>query len=152
MSEKKLEGVLETAIQREADAYNFYAELREKVTDPLAKETLTFMASEEQKHKAFLEAYRDGKYSGALQLNTVVDYKVAEYLDKPDLNKDITSKDVYLIAAHRELNSYDFYTALAQLQPAGEVKDMLLNMASEEKKHKEKVEYLYANTAFPESF
>ena len=152
MNEKTLDRVLATAIQREAEAYDFYMGLRQKITDAQAQETLTFLASEEQKHKAFLEAYRDGKYSGALRMNAVVDYKIAEYLDKPDPDKNLQSTDVYLIAAHRELNSYNFYTELAQLQPAGEVKDTLLKMANEEKKHKEKVEYLYANTAFAESF
>jgi len=152
MNDKQLDLVLETAIQREAEAYNFYTELQQKVTDPMAQETLSFLASEEQKHQAFLIAYRDGQYPGALRLNTVVDYKIAEYLDKPDPANNLKSNEVYLIAAHRELNSYHFYTALAQLQPAGDVKEMLLQMASEEKKHKEKVEYLYTNSAFPESF
>lgn len=58
---------------------------------------------------------------------------------------------MYTVAAHRELNSCNFYTALAEIQPAGEVKNMLLRIASEELKHKEKVEYLYSNTAFPQT-
>jgi rubrerythrin len=32
-----------------------------------------------------------------------------------------------------------------------EVKNMLLKMASEELKHKEKMEYLYSNTAFAQT-
>ena len=31
------------------------------------------------------------------------------------------------------------------------LKEMLLKMANEELKHKEKMEYLYANTAFPQT-
>lgn len=152
MENKKLELVIETAIQREEEAYDFYMDLSRRVDDAMAKETVEFLASEEQKHKAFLLAYRDGKYADALRMNAVIDYKIAEYLERPDPEKDLRSKDVYLIAAHRELNSYNFYTALADLQPAGKVKDILLRMANEEKKHKEKVEYLYTNTAFPENF
>ncbi len=152
MENKKLELVIETAIQREEDAYNFYLDLSQRVNDAMAKETTEFLASEEQKHKAFLMAYRDGQYAGALKMNAVIDYKIADYLDRPDPEKNLQSKDVYLIAAHRELNSYNFYTSLAEIQPEGEVKDILLRMASEEKKHKEKVEYLYTNTAFPEVF
>ncbi|MDY0094380.1 MAG: ferritin family protein [Candidatus Vecturithrix sp.] len=152
MENKKLELVIETAIQREEDAYNFYLDLSQRVNDAMAKETTEFLASEEQKHKAFLTAYRDGQYAGALKMNAVIDYKIADYLDRPDPEKNLQSKDVYLIAAHRELNSYHFYTSLAEIQPEGEVKDILLRMASEEKKHKEKVEYLYTNTAFPEVF
>ena len=33
----------------------------------------------------------------------------------------------------------------------GKAKEMLLKMANEELKHKEKMEYLYANTAFPQT-
>ena len=34
------------------------------------------------------------------------------------------------------------------MHPEGDIRNMLLQMANEELKHKEKVEYLYANTAF----
>ena len=61
------------------------------------------------------------------------------------------SKDVYLVAANKELNSYNFYKSLADIEPAGEIKNMLMKMANEEMKHKEKVEYLYSNTAFPQT-
>jgi len=37
------------------------------------------------------------------------------------------------------------------MHPAGPVRDLLLGMAREELLHKEKVEYLYANTAFPQT-
>jgi rubrerythrin len=33
----------------------------------------------------------------------------------------------------------------------GELNSMLLKMANEELKHKEKMEYLYSNTAFPQT-
>ena len=84
-------------------------------------------------------------------MTEVIDYKIAQHVDKPDIEKDLNTKDVYLVAAHREMNSYNFYKGLADLQPAGEVKEMLLKMANEEMKHKEKVEYLYSNTAFPQT-
>ena len=84
-------------------------------------------------------------------MSTVVDYKIAEHLEVPDIQKNVETKDVYLVAAHKELNSYNFYKSLSDAQPAGEVKDVLMRMANEELKHKEKVEYLYSNTAFPQT-
>jgi rubrerythrin len=87
----------------------------------------------------------------ALAMDTPVDYHIAQYAAKPDLKKNMNSSEVYLVAAHREWNSYMFYTGLAEAQPAGEVKEMLLQMANQELKHKEKVEYLYSNTAFPQT-
>ena len=80
-----------------------------------------------------------------------VDYKIAEYLEEPDIDGDLRSQEVYLIAAHRENRSHQFYTELANLHAEGELQSMLLKMANEELKHKEKMEYLYSNTAFTQT-
>jgi rubrerythrin len=37
------------------------------------------------------------------------------------------------------------------MHPDGDIKDMLLRMAQQELRHKEKVEYLYANTVFTQT-
>jgi len=152
MEEKKLGSYIEIAIQREQEAYEFYTSLTSNVQDAAAKDALNLLAGEEKKHKAFLESYRDGGYgAGALRMNHPVDYKIAEHMDKPDIKKDMQSKDVFLVAAHRELNSYNFYKGLAEMHPEGELKQIFLKMASEEMNHKEKVEYLYSNAAFAQT-
>ena len=152
MQEKKLGSLIDIAIEREEEAYDFYMGLCNRIEDESVNDTLKFLAGEEQKHKEFLVNYRDGRYGpDSLRLTDVVDYKIAEHLEEPDMKKDMDSKDVYLVAAHRELKSYNFYKALADLHPDGEAKKMLLKMANEEMKHKEKVEYLYSNTAFPQT-
>ena len=53
--------------------------------------------------------------------------------------------------AHREGRSHQFYTELANMHVDSELKTMLSKMANEELKHKEKMEYLYGNTAFPQT-
>ncbi len=152
MENVTLEKLIDKAILREEEAFVFYAKLGNTVADPTAKDALSFLADQEKKHKEFLVSYKNGKVgAGSLRMTEVIDYKVAQHMDKPDIEKDMETKDVYLVAAHRELNSYNFYKGLADLQPAGDVKEMLLKMANEEMKHKEKVEYLYANTAFPQT-
>ncbi len=152
MESTTIEYAIGKAITREEEAFAFYNDLLSKVDDPTAKDALKFLADEEKKHREFLVSYRDGKVGGEkLRMSEVVDYKIAQYIDAPDIDKDMQSRDVYLVASHRELNSYNFYKGLSEMQPDGEVKDMLLRMANEEMKHKEKVEYLYANTAFPQT-
>jgi len=59
-------------------------------------------------------------------------------------------KEALVIAAKREEGPTVFYQALAALQPPGEVQAFLNKMAKVELQHKEKVEYLYDNAAFPE--
>jgi len=81
----------------------------------------------------------------------VVDYKIAEYLEEPEIDSDSSREDVYLIASHREARSHLFYTELAGMHADSELKTMLLKMANEELKHKEKMEYLYSNAAFPQT-
>jgi rubrerythrin len=84
-------------------------------------------------------------------MNDAVDYKLAEHLDEPQVEEELSSDKAYLIASHRELRSFQFYTGLAEMHPAGELNEILRKIASEELKHKEKMEYLYANTAFPQT-
>ena len=149
---KRVADILEIAIKREEDAYDFYMDILSKVVDETAKDTLRFVAGEEEKHKAFLVNYRDGKFGDkALRMSDVVEYKIAEYLDEPEVDKDSKPEEVYLVAAHREARSHQFYTEMANLHAEGEPRDMLLKMANEELKHKEKMEYLYSNTAFPQT-
>jgi rubrerythrin len=152
MEERRLSDFINIAIQREIEAYEFYWGLCVTVQDTTARDALDFLAGQERKHREFLESYQDGQLGpGTLRLTQVIDYKIAENLEKPDIQKNMRSSDVYLVAAHREQNSVNFYTGLAAIHPDGHVKDMLLRMANEEKLHKEKVEYLYSNTAFPQT-
>jgi rubrerythrin len=150
--EKRVSDILEIAIKREEEAYDFYLDIHAKVADLSLKETLEFIAGEEKKHKAFLVRYRDGDFGAkALKMVDFVDYKIAEYLEEPEIDEASKPEDVYLAASHRELRSFHFYMELANLHADSEIKEMLLKMANEELKHKEKMEYLYANTAFPQT-
>lgn len=150
--DKQLSEVLELAIHREEEAYEFYMDIYHKVEDQSVKDTLEFIAGEETKHKAFLVGYREGNYGAdALRMADVVEYRIAEYLEEPEIENNMSSQEVYLIASHREGRSHRFYTELADLHAEGDTKTMLLKMANEELKHKEKMEYLYSNTAFPQT-
>ena len=150
--ERRIADILELAIQREDEAYDFYMDICGYVEDQSVKDTLEFIAGEENKHKAFLVNYREGNYGvDGLRMADSVDYKIAEYLEEPEIEENMSRQDVYLIAAHRESRSHQFYTELAGLHAEGDTKSMLLKMSNEELKHKEKMEYLYANTAFPQT-
>jgi rubrerythrin len=150
--EKTIADIIDRAIHREDEAYDFYMDIYHKVQDPSVKDTVEFIAKEEIKHKEFLVGYRAGDYgSNSLRMADVVDYKIAEYLEEPEVDSDSSREDVYLIASHREARSHLFYTELAGMHADSELKTMLLKMANEELKHKEKMEYLYSNAAFPQT-
>jgi rubrerythrin len=148
----KLRELIETAIQREEEAHAFYMQIVQKVSDAAVKETIEWIAGEEKKHKKFLEDYRDGRYGDKpLRSPEVVYYKIAEHEEEPEVSGDMSSAEVFLVAAHREQRSNRFYSELADQHAEGDAKDILRRMAREELRHKEKMEYLYANTAFPQT-
>ena len=150
--DKRVSDIFEMAIKREEEAYDFYMDIHAEIADPSVKETLEIIAGEEKKHKAFLANYREGNFGAkGLRMSDVVDYKIAEYLEEPEVDTDMKPEDVYLVASHREQRSHLFYSELANLHVDGEPREILLKMANEELKHKEKMEYLYANTAFPQT-
>ena len=152
MEEKRLSDLINTAIQREEEAFQFYMDLSEKIEDSSVKDTLSWIANEEKKHKQFLIDYRDGRYAAGMPpTRDAKYYKIAEHQNEPEIQKEMKNEDVFLVAAHRELRSHKFYSELADMHTDGEPKEMLRGMASEELKHKEKMEYLYANTAFPQT-
>jgi len=147
-----LDSVIQIAIDKEQEAYEFYMRLYELVEDKEAKDTLMYIAREEEHHRDFLTSCRMGQVcSTELKMDAVVDYKIIEHIEKPDIKKNMKSAEVYLVAANREMNSFNFYKSLAGSYPAGEIKELLIKMANEELKHKEKMEYLYTNTAFPQT-
>lgn len=150
--DKNLLTLIDTAIHREEAAYAFYMAIHGRVLDAAVKDAIQWIAAEEQKHRAFLVKYREGGHGQvALRLSDVVYYKIAEHQAEPAVSMDMSSSEVYLVAAHREARSHLFYAELANQHPAGDVRDMLLKMANEELKHKEKMEYLYTNTTFPQT-
>ncbi len=152
MSDQRLMQLIDTAIKREEEAFDFYMGILGKINEDHVIETIEEIAEEEKKHKAFLVKYRDEQWSPKnLKMSDVTYYKIAEYQEEPEIKSNMKSEDVYLVASHRELRSYNFYTELAGLHPDSEVKELLLKMANEELRHKEKMEYLYANTAFPQT-
>jgi rubrerythrin len=153
MLDEKLLSCIETAIGREEEAFYFYQELAGQVADQSARETILWIAAEEKKHKTFLVKFRDkGQGPADLRQADVTYYKLAEYLEEPEASDHMRREEVFLLAAHRELRSFNFYTDLAALYAEGtEIHDMLQRVANEELKHKEKMEYLYANTSFPQT-
>ncbi len=147
-----LKKILEKAIEKEVDSRLLYVSLSQKVNDEAAKDAFQELAKQEQGHQKLLERYLRGELKeGALSSRQFIDYKIAEQLDQPELSVDMKLKDVFLLAASREKVSHEFYLSLAQIHPAGEVKRLLEELAAQELEHKQRVEFLYTEVAFPQT-
>lgn len=99
-----------------------------------------------------MEQYLRGDLKhGALSKEHVVDYRIAELLDEPEVSADLALKDTFLLAANREKASHKLYLNLARIHSDGEVKRMLEVLAAQESRHKQRVETLYTEVAFPQT-
>lgn len=147
-----LKEVLKKAIQKEIESQHLYSDLSQQVTDETDKDAFQELVRQEQGHQQLLEQYLRGELKGGtLSRGQVIDYKIAERLDQPEISLDMKLKDVFLLAANREKASHEFYLSLAQIHPAGEVKRLIEELASQELKHKQRVEFLYTEVAFPQT-
>lgn len=144
----EMEAIVKSAIAQEELSHLFYKRLAGLVSHQETKDILEFLAKDELEHKAFLQSCftpQGCKLVGGAQ-NT----HLAEMLEAPSISDELSPKEALVIAMKREEGSYQFYQTLAGLQPPGEIQAFLEKMAKVELQHKEKVEYLYDNVAFPE--
>jgi rubrerythrin len=144
----ELEAVIKSAIAQEELSHGFYKRLAGLVSHPETKNTLEYLAKEELEHKTFLQSCFTPH--GCTLAGEAQNVHLAELLQAPAISNDMSPKEALVIAAKREEGAYRFYQALAALQPPGEVQAFLNQMAKVELQHKEKVENLYNNAAFPE--
>jgi len=147
-----LKDVLEKAIQKEIESRLLYISLSHKMDEEAAKDAFKGLARQEQEHQNWLEQYLRGELKqGTLKGSQVIDYKIAEKLDQPEISPAMKLKDTFLLAANREKASHEFYLSLAQIHPAGEVQRLLEELAAQELGHKQRVEFLYTEVAFPQT-
>ncbi len=147
MSEE-LQALIEQAIAQEELSHVFYRRMADLVSHKETKETFEYLAQEELEHKAFLKNCLTP--AGCTLAGKATDTKLAEIMQTPAITEDLSPKEALVVAMKREEGSYNFYKHLATLQPAGDARAFLEKMAQVELSHKEKVEYLYDNAAFPE--
>ena len=144
--------LLNKAIEKEVQSQLLYTDLSQKARDEMTKDALQEMVRQEMEHQKLLERYQRGELpAGALSNEEVIDYRISERLDLPDVSPEMKLKDVFMLAAIRELAAHEFYLGLAEVHPAGEVKKLIEKLAAQELEHKQKVETLYSEVAFPQT-
>ena len=152
MIDMTLSDVLSKGVQREIESQRLYTDLGQRVKESAARYAFDILVKEEFRHQQILEQYLSGGFKeGALDIRQVVDYRIAEYLQQPEVGPQMALSDIFIIAANREKHSNEFYLSLASLHPPGDIRKLLEKLASEELGHKNKVESLYTQVAFPQT-
>jgi rubrerythrin len=151
-NEATIETVLTQAIRKEVEAQELYRDLGKMAADDTSRDIFLQLVAVEKRHEELLRRYERGELGeGALEKGHVVDYKIAEHLELPPVKPDMKIDEVLLLAANREKASHEFYLGLAAIHPAGQVKTLLEELASQELEHKHRVEFLYAEVAYPQT-
>ena len=135
--------ILEFAIAREVEAYNFFMALAERVQNPEIASVFEDLAKEELEHKAKLELelIKTGKTLPRTEKVTVPDHEyIVSNVDAP---LDMDYKDVLMLGIEKEEASFRTYVNLIPNVQDEESREVLLALAEEEVKHKLRFETEY---------
>ncbi|MFO7918763.1 MAG: ferritin family protein [Anaerolineae bacterium] len=147
----QMKQILQTAVQREVDAYNLYHSTAQKVERPEARSILEELAAQEVGHRERLEGLLKGERFPALsksQQEKVVDLKITDYLVEVPLDADSDLQEVLIVAGKREKASRDLYTALGKVADDEDTKNLFRFLANQEAQHKKRVETLYEKVVY----
>jgi len=134
--------ILDFAIGREQEAYEFYVDLANKAKEPSIKEAFISYSKEELGHKQKLEAVKSGRRL-MLVPKKVMDLKIGDYLVDVEAKEDMDYQQALILAMKREKSAYKLYTDIANMTEDSELKLLFLALAQEEAKHKLRFEVEY---------
>jgi rubrerythrin len=146
----EMSSIVDRAIVNEEAAAAFYRRAAERISDPQTKEVLESLMRDEQEHKRLLQEFRSG--ARPLPDATVQTTTLVEVFGAPQFSEELAPSDALLLAANKERLAVEFYENWAKLYPDGEERRLLLYLANVERGHKVRVEAMFANAAFPESW
>lgn len=149
MNKDDFKSIIDFAIESEIESYEFYRDAAKKVKDDNLKGIFDVLAKEELEHKSFLENVLAEELV-KIELDELADYKIAEGIDKPELNVDMSFKDAVGLAIKSEEEAMDRYENLAKACVDKEQKELFLGLVKMEQTHKAKLEEIYTNVAYAE--
>jgi rubrerythrin len=151
MNQDEFKKIILFAIECENEAYAFYSRVSEKSSDKKLKDMFNELAGDEKKHRVLLEAYLI-RSPEKMHFSETKDYKVVDALPTPPLTADLKPLDGLVIAIKKELEAMQMYTQLADVSTDETHKNAFLELALMERGHKSRLEDIYTNMAFPESW
>ena len=138
--------VLDFAIAREVEAYDFYMKLAALAQRPQTVKVIRDLAVEERQHKIRLEAVKAGEI--VLKEEEVGNLDIAGYIEDVEPKPSMSYTELLVLAMKKENKSYRLYTDLASIAQNKQVKEIFLRLAQEEAEHKLRFEFEYDLTTF----
>jgi len=150
MKLKTVGEILDFAIKNEEDAYQFYTDLAKKMERPQMKKVFEDFAKEEQGHKQKLLGVKSGK-TALPSKEKVQDLRIGDHLAEVKLRTDISYQDALILAMKAEKAAYRLYNELADAADDQNARNLFLNLAQEEARHKLRFEIEYDDFAYREN-
>ncbi len=142
--------ILDFAIAREQDAFDFYTGWSKRTKSDAMRKFFEELASEERKHKEFLEQIKAGRELAPFE-SKIEDLKIAEFMVQSAPDEDLSYQDALILAMKREKASFKLYNYLADVADEAKLKDLFRKLAQEEAKHKLRLEIEYDDNIMPEN-
>ena len=143
---RSVDEVLDFAIAKEIEAYNFYLELAEWIERAEVAKLFEDFSLEEMQHKMKLEAIKAGKIN--IQEEEVGSLNIADKMETSEPKVNLSYAEALVVAMQREKKAFRLYTNLAEIYEDAKVKGLLLKLAQEEAQHKLYLEIEYDLTTF----
>ena len=145
-----MDAILDRAIANEGASAAVYRQAAGRVADAATRDALEGLVRDEVEHKRLIEEFKSG--ARALPEGTCSAGSLVETFGVPEFSADLSPADAFLLAARKERLAVEFYENWAKLYPEGAERDLLLRLAEIERLHKVRVEAMFSNAAFPESW
>ncbi|MDI6763634.1 MAG: ferritin family protein [Thermodesulfobacteriota bacterium] len=142
MEEKKFKEVIQFAIDKEIEAFNFYTGASQNAKYSGGKDLFLSLAKEEEGHRKLLENLNMEKVSKK-RIEKVPDLHISDYMVEVDMKPGLSYADTLRIAMKREEKSLKLYNDMKDSNTDEDLKKLFTLLANEEAKHKLKLEKIY---------
>jgi len=121
--------IIEVAIQREEDYYNFFFAYAKQLEDDEYKKLFYELAQEELEHKESLKAViyeQIDKYD----MTRLSELQTAGFLTPLKISCELSVKEIWKAIIDKKKETYAFYKLVAQMAPTQKLKSFYQNLAN----------------------
>jgi len=140
--ESSLKGIIDFAIEKEAEAEAQYTNLAKLMKSNRLADIFTELAAEEHKHYEALQNLDVGLVANAV-IKPIPDLKISDYMHDVAYSPEMSFQDVLVLAMKAEEHSHSLYQGLADHTGDAELKKLFQFMAMQEARHKLRLETEY---------
>lgn len=142
--------IIEFAIKKEEEAYQFYNDLSNSVSNPNMRQVFMDFAAQEHGHKVKLLNVKAGKITIGTE-QKVKDLKIGDHLVDIEMTPNLDYQQALIIAMKAEKAAYKLYLDLAAATDDANLKATFSSLAQEEANHKLRFEIEYDDRFFSEN-